>query len=146
MTQHGLSPHEPEAAHASTPHRRWEWRLLGVCALGTLVFGTLGSLELQQEEAGGGSSLSNALYQAFQLFTLHAPRFAYPVPFMLDAGRWLGAASTIIAVVEFGRHALREELGRFHLRRMRGHVIVCGFGRKGLAAVRGQIDQGRKGV
>jgi voltage-gated potassium channel Kch len=118
---------------------------LAACAAGTVVFGTIGSLELQRGESGV-ASFSNALYQAFQLFALHTPHFDRPVPWTLDVGRWLGAASTVLAVMEFAGHALREELTLLRLSRLQGHVIVCGLGRKGLATVRCLVNAGKRVV
>jgi len=145
MSNNDVPSHESGSHHRALLPRHWHWRLLATCAAGTVVFGTIGSLELQRGESGV-ASFSNALYQAFHLFALHTPHFDRPVPCALNLGRWLGAVSTLLAVLEFSRHALGADLTLLRLSRLQGHVIVCGLGRKGLATVRCLANAGRSVV
>jgi hypothetical protein len=122
---------ESELAHLPHLHRR----LLAGCAAATVVLGTIGFLQYQHEEHAG-TSFSNALYHAVQLFALHTPHFERPVPWALEFGHWLGAASTFLAVFGVARRMFHEEHTALRLRRTKGHVIVCGLGRKGIEVVR----------
>ena len=145
MTTNAPPNQEPGFSFSPLLARRWHWRLLAVCAAGTVVLGTIGFREFQNGESGV-ASLSNAIYHAVQLFALHSPHFDRPVPWTLELGRWLGAVSTLLTVLEFARLALREELTTMRLSRLHGHFIVCGLGRKGLATVRCLAKTGKKVV
>jgi hypothetical protein len=125
--------------------RYWHQRLLAGCAVATLILGTIGFLHYHPD-GQGDVSFTNALYHTFQLFALHTPHFEKRVPLTLEIGRWLGAVSTIMAVLGVARRMFREEQTAFQLRQLNGHTIVCGLGRRGLAVVRRLRNQKRKVV
>jgi hypothetical protein len=126
---HAAAPETGVAA--SRTHRHWQRRAMAVCLVSALVLGTAGYRAYQPE-----TSLPNALYHAVQLFALHAPHFERPVPWALECGRWLAAATTLFAACQVVRRIWREEWHAHRLGCLRGHVIVCGLGRKGMGLVR----------
>jgi len=115
-------------------HRGWR-RALAVAALAALVLGTMGNYQYRQGEPGG-ADLGNALYQTVQLFILHAPHFERPVPWTLEIARWLAPITILASLVGLARRMFHEEASQQRLRSLRGHVIVCGLGRKGMELVR----------
>lgn len=126
---HGHRPGGDEASLAPNP--AWSRALLLAAAL-TLVLGTLGEYEHQDE---GQKHVGHALYHTLQLFLLHAPHFQGHIPWTLEVARWLAPVTGVggvAAVVLF----LRAEVRRRRLRRLAGHVVVCGLGRKGIELVR----------
>ena len=46
----------------------------------------------------------------------------------LEIARWLAPGVTVLAVIEFIRSLLEDEIRMFRLKFVRGHVIVCGLG------------------
>jgi hypothetical protein len=121
--------------------RALERRLLAVFFAVALVCGTVGFLQYQEasHEFHAGSSVAaflNALYHTAQLFILHTPLFATPIPGTLEVARWLAALTTLMAAASVGRRVFREELTELKVRRAKHHVVVCGLGRKGMAQVR----------
>lgn len=79
------------------------------------------------------------------MFVLHTPHFARPVPWTLELGRWLATMTTLLAVFGMARRLLHQERTVLKLRRLRGHTVVCGLGRKGAAAVQ-RLRQGGQAV
>ncbi len=122
--------------------RRWRRRLLLGCFLGALVCGTFGFRQYQVI-LGEETNWPNAIYHALQLFALHAPHFEKPVPPLLEIGRWLAAVATVLTVYGAGRRLFREEIEEWKCERLKGHVVVCGLGRKGLEEVKRHRAQGR---
>src|ERR1039458_9504829 len=136
---------ESDLAHIPHSQRHLHRLLLVLCAAATVVLGTIGFLEYQREERGD-PSFRNALYHSVQLFALHTQHFERPVPWTLECGRWFGAAATFIAVFGVARRMFHEEHTALRVSRMRGHVVVCGLGRKGWEVVRGLRRRGQSVV
>lgn len=102
--------------------------VLAVVAFFVVVLGTIGFF-LYDPEPGW----LTAAYRALQLFLLESGDIEEPsTPILIEAARWLamgvllGAAFTgahrLIAFVRFSRR----------LARLRGHIVVCGLGRRGV--------------
>jgi hypothetical protein len=51
-------------------------------------------------------------------------------PWTLDVARWSAATVSFQAVLRAGSVLFAGELERLRLRRLSGHVMVCGLGRK----------------
>lgn len=133
-SNHSPEPTDPFAPGAtSCPSKRW----LVACFAGALVCGTLG-FHQYHGRPDEQPSWSNSLYHTVQLFALHAPHFEQPVPLLLEIGRWLAAATTLLTVYGVGRRLFREEIEEWRCGRLTDHVVVCGLGRKGLAEVHRQ--------
>jgi len=78
----------------------------------------------------------DALYHSAQHFIMHAPHLEGHVPLTLELGRWLAPVTLLIGFFRLVRLMLREETRQRSLSKLRGHVIVCGLGRKGMELVR----------
>jgi len=115
--------------------RQWRLRLLAASFLTAFILGVVGNEQYHHGPAGE-ASLANSVYHTVQLFLLHTPHFDAPVPWALELARWLAAVTTGMTLWQIGRRMLHEESGALKLRRLRGHTIVCGLGRKGLEVVR----------
>ena len=113
---------------------RWRYRILALTFPLAWALGTLGYLHYPHGPER--ASLSNALYHAAQLFLLHAPHFEGPLPWTLEAGRWLAALSTGWVLYAMATRVLRDARRDMRLWGMRGHTIVCGTGAAGLSVVR----------
>jgi hypothetical protein len=107
--------------------------LVVISFLGALILGTWGFIQYDQHE--GPVSFRNALYHTAQMFVMHSPHFTRPVPWTLELGRWLAATTILLTVIGVARRIFHEERTTLKLRRLRGHTLVCGLGRKGAAVV-----------
>lgn len=128
-------------SHLHSRHHHWRRRALVVSFLTALVFGTIGYKQYEPT-----TRIIDALYSAAQLFAFHAPHLEGAIPWPLEAGRWLGALTTVLILFQVIQHMLREELDAQRISRIKNHVIVCGLGRKGLAATRHLTEQGKQVV
>jgi len=90
--------------------------------------------------------LSDLLYQAVQLFVLQLQVIPDRTPWHLDVARWSAAAVSFYAVLRAGSVLFAGELDRLRLRRLSGHVVVCGLGRKGLQLAQDFLARGDKVV
>ena len=108
-----------------------KWRLILFFASVTICIGYIGFkeyFELNYEQL----SFFDLLYRTFQLFVLDSGAVEPPLNFKLELARWIAPIiSTIIAanalIVLFN-----EQLQLFKIRFLRGHIIICGLGNKGL--------------
>ena len=123
------APHPPDYDPEASPRpcAHWQRRLLAGCCAGAVVFGMVGFLQYDHV-----ASPTNALYHTAQLFLLHTAHFEKQPPPALEIGRWLAAATTGLAVLGVIRRMFHEERTALSLRRLSGHVIICGLGQKGL--------------
>jgi hypothetical protein len=110
-------------------------RAFFLSAVTSFVLGAVGNYQYLASEAEG-PSWGNALYHTAQLFILHSPHFEKHVPWSLEVARWLAPFTTIVGLCSAGVRMFREETARFVVRHSKGHVVVCGVGRRGLALVR----------
>lgn len=145
MHSHSSSEQAPRwpLAWLSSKNRQ---RLFIIMSGSALVLGVLGFLQLHAapEHHSSWRDVLNALYHTMQLFLLHTPLFASPVPPVLEVARWLAAATTLLAGATVVGQLFRGEMAEWRLSRMNDHVIVCGLGRKGMAHVRDLEAQKRK--
>ena len=107
-------------------HKGWDWGLgrwylLGTLVVVVLVFGTLGWLEADPTLQG-----LDALYRAFQLFTLDMPE-QNPPP-ALNVARWLALIVAFYAVAEVLRTVFTQQKQLLHARLRTNHIVVIGNG------------------
>jgi hypothetical protein len=117
---------------------RWPRWLRSVVALwfgATVALGTLGYLRYESQ-GPDHVSMFTALYHTSQLFALHAPHFDKPVNWMLEMARWSAALFFAGAVYQLGLLLSRGRIASWWVRRLSGHLIVCGLGRRGLQCAR----------
>lgn len=118
--------------------RDHEPRLVLAWVLVTLGLGVAGL----RDYLGPGFSTSDLLYQAVQLFVLQLAVVPGKTGLVLDVARWSAAAVSFYAVLRTLSVLFADELAGLRLRRLRGHAVVCGLGRKGLRLV---LDLRRRG-
>ena len=107
-------------------HKGWDWGSGRWCLLGTLVvavllFGTWGWLE-----ADPTLHWCDALYRAFQLFTLDMPE--QNPPLTLEVARWLALIVAFYTVAKVLRTVFTRQKQLLHARLRRNHVVVVGNG------------------
>lgn len=109
---------------AMESHKDWSsgrWYLLGTLVVAVLVLGTWGWLEADPTLQG-----LDALYRAFQLFTLDMPE--QNPPLTLEVARWLALIVAFYAVAEVLRTVFTQQKQLFDAKRRRNHVVVVGNG------------------
>ena len=110
---------------AMESHKDWSsgrWYLLGIVVVAVvLVLGTWGWLEADPTLQG-----LDALYRAFQLFTLDMPE--QNPPLTLEVARWLALIVAFYAVAEVLRTVFTQQKQLFDAKRRRNHVVVVGNG------------------
>jgi len=116
-----MSWNESESVNA--PGHRWQMRVLVICAAAALVTGIAGFLQQKVSPFA-------AVYQTLQMFFLESLELPTPVPPLIEAARWLAAASTLLAVLKLGGSLFQEERTGLRLHHMNGHTILCGLGQK----------------
>jgi TrkA family protein/RyR domain-containing protein len=111
--------------------------------LSTLGLGVVGLRDYLGEPRFGASDL---LYQSVQLFVLQLQVLPGRTPWTLDVARWSSAAVSFYAVLRAGSVLFAGELERLRLRRLSGHVVVCGLGRKGHQLAQDFLSRGERVV
>jgi TrkA-N domain/RyR domain len=113
----------------------------------TLGLGTYGYYQYEQGSTGGNSpSVVNALYYTVQLFFLQTQSFDRPLNVALELARWFAPLLTGLAFYTFAERVIKLEWGARKLGRMKNHVIVAGFGRKGVEFASHEREQNRQVV
>jgi voltage-gated potassium channel Kch len=91
--------------------------------------------------------IADLLFRTVQLFVIQLnPRSMARVPVTLEIARWLGAIVAGVALVRAGAEIFKNQIEERRLRLVRGHVIVCGLGRKGFHLVRQLCQRGDRVV
>lgn len=111
--------------------------------LSTLGLGVVGLRAYLEDPRFGPSDL---LYQSVQLFVLQLQVLPDKTPWTLDVARWSAAAVSFYAVLRAGSVLFAGELERLRLRRLSGHVVVCGLGRKGHQLAQDFLSRGERVV
>lgn len=119
-------------------------RFMGSSFLLAWIFGTYGYFHYPFGDET--VSLSNALYHSAQLFILHAPHFEKPVPWALEIARWLAPISTGVVLFDASMRLFYHEQIAYKMKKINGHSIVCGLGRKGMAVVENLHQSGKQVV
>ncbi|KAB7743602.1 hypothetical protein GA707_13425 [Nostocoides sp. F2B08] len=106
--------------------RRSPYSLLVPAA--TIVVFTLGAWGFALVDSG--SWLDHG-YRSLQLFVIEAgDGFPDPIPWQLEVTRWVAPAITLLSTALAVAVLSRGRLDAWRARRMRGHVIVAGLGRR----------------
>jgi voltage-gated potassium channel Kch len=121
--------------NAFSAWRRFQLPALAALALIATVMGMAGFAQYEHS-IGKAVHLTDSLYLSLQLFTLNSGAVEGPVPWLLQISRFLAPFITFIAVAEALIGIFRGELRALRLSRNKGHVVICGVGRKAAALVR----------
>jgi hypothetical protein len=106
-----------------------EYRVPILLFFGLIAFilGCIGLIK-QARYLGFDRSLLDAVYMAFSLFKFSGGNDIAPGNWELEIARWLAPGVALLAIIEFIRSLLEEEIRMFRLKFARWHVIVCGLG------------------
>jgi len=118
----------------SERHSGWEWWATGLLALLAFASGFVGMREYEQASHPNGDVDSwSVLYHTLQLFVLHSPHLEGHIPWLLHAGRLLGALPLCVAALIAFFKVFPDEWNSMRLRLpwTRGHVVICGLGEVG---------------
>lgn len=111
------------------PISRWVWAMFAA-ALCTLALGTYG-FWVAEGLPLTCSALSEALYQALQLFLLRMPSLSGGSNGYLETARWMAVILSDFVVLTTLYQILVGDWHRLSLKWARGHVVVCGLGEVG---------------
>lgn len=117
--------------------------VLGTLFLIALVLGVFGFAR-QGLLTGEPFRFLDCLYKALQLFVLESNPDSRPIPLSLQVARFLAPFLTLSTLLAALMQLFRRQFREFRLRRLRGHAVVCGLGRKGLEFAGGLRKRGRK--
>ncbi|NOZ19998.1 MAG: hypothetical protein GXP25_02805 [Planctomycetes bacterium] len=95
---------------------------------------------------GQARSPLDIFYLAVQLFVLESGSIPGPMPWELEVARLLAPAVAAYAAARALAVIFHDQIQAVRLRFIRGHVVVCGLGRKGFQLVRDFREQGERVV
>lgn len=123
--------------------RRHEWALVAALALVAVALGIAG---FRAHPDYRGHNTIGLLYLALQLFPLQSGAVAPPLPWALEAARFLAPAVTTYAAARALLELLREQVASVRLRRWSRHVVIAGAGRRGTQLAQAFLAQGDRVV
>jgi hypothetical protein len=113
-----------------------QWLLITSLALASTALGFIG-FQKYSAATNQPRSLGDIFYLALQLFTLESGSvFGPAVGWELEVARLLAPGIAAIAAVKALALVFREQIQLFRMRFVRGHVVICGLGRKGMRLAR----------
>ncbi len=127
-------------SEASGTWQRFELPVLAGLALLSTVLGVTGFAQYYQA-AGQPAPFPDLVYQSIQLFGLDAGLVEGAVPWPLQVSRFLSPFLTFVALAKALIGIFHVELRALRLSRSKGHVVICGVGRKAAALVRDYRDE-----
>jgi hypothetical protein len=118
-----------------------EWPLL--LAL-TVLAVTLGFWGFRQHSASIGETRSaiDCFYLTLQLFVLESGAVSGAVPWALQIARFLAPLVAVYAAGKALAVVFREQLQQLRYRFRKGHVVICGAGRKGVLLTKAFVQRG----
>jgi voltage-gated potassium channel Kch len=109
----------------------WHWWVILVITAATIPLGILGFSKYYATR-GMSASWWHFVYVTFQLFTLESGSVPGPVPWELNAARFLAPLMSAWAIVRTLILIFGARLQLLRVRRFNDHIVICGLGRKGL--------------
>jgi hypothetical protein len=122
-----------------------EWPLVGAVWVFGLILGFVGFNKYGQA-AGMSATFWDALYRALQLIVLQSGDMPGPLPWQLEAARFVMPAVAGYAAIQALLAIFREQWHLFGLRFVRGHAVVCGLGERGFRLTQDLLDHGYRVV
>ncbi len=121
----------------------YHWLILAGLAAVTVVLAYLG-FRRQALALGATRSPLDLLYTSLQLFVLESNTTAGPMNWHLQAARFLAPGLAAYAAIRALGAVFREQHQMLRLCFLRGHVIICGLGKRGLYLARAFREAGHK--
>lgn len=109
---------------------RWEWIILVSFAIIAFVMGFIGYWHVLQAQSLP-FSLSLIIYWTFQLFVLNVTFTPDQTNVLVEIARFLAPGLFFFAAFKAGWQILRSQIEGARIKRLKGHVIICGAGEKG---------------
>jgi hypothetical protein len=105
--------------------KRYEWYLLGACAVLLTVAGTIGFYET---DTGAGNILKS-LYLSIQLFILESGAVEDNIAFfsLLNVARWLSPLLLATTAIKTALSFVADDLYRIRMTRLRDHTVILGY-------------------
>ena len=125
--------------------RDHKWLLIGLMWIAAFCLGYIG-FSNYYASIGDTRSPSHICYVTMQLFVLESGPVPGPVGWELQVARFLAPLVAVYTAIQAVAIILREQLLLFRLRFLRGHIVICGLGRKGLLLCRAFRQSGERVV
>lgn len=110
--------------------RRYKWPFIGLMWVIAIVLGYIGFTRYFSD-TGQTRTVWDTLYVTLQLFTLESGPVPGPVGWALNIARFLAPLMAIFTAIQVVASIFREQVQMFRMRFLKGHVVICGLGRKG---------------
>jgi hypothetical protein len=121
------------------------WTTIGLLCILTIFLGVLGFRQYYLYN-NSPQPVLNYWYKTLQLFTIESGSVEGFVPWPLEIARWLAPAIAAYTALVALAILFNEQFQLLRLRRYRGHVIICGLGRKGYLLAQGFLRRGDRVV
>lgn len=135
-------PGNPTAKRVRSQPRRtlsrladYEWGFVGLAALVALGLGGVGFFSYFKV-IGEPRSVLDVFYLSLQLFTLESGSLVGSLPIELEVARLLAPTVLGYTAVKALLLIFRDQIQAHRIRFLKGHVVICGLGRKGTALAR----------
>jgi voltage-gated potassium channel Kch len=125
--------------------RAGRWLIIGGLWLITLALGYVGFAKLSAA-TGQARSPWDLFYLALQLFILESGSAVGPKTWELELARLLAPTVAAYTAVQALADLFVEQFQGWRLRRIRGHVVICGLGRKGFLLAKAFHERGEQVV
>lgn len=130
------------------PKTKWQdlhWYVIGLSAVVALALGYWGFSSYFASTGNPGSRLS-IVYLTLQLFALESGALPGRIPLALEVARFLAPLVAATAALKALLLVFREQAQLLRVKFYRGHVVICGLGRKGHLLARTLRGRGDKVV
>jgi hypothetical protein len=121
------------------------WPMLLGAGFGSLWLGMVGYMKYHL-----GDSLpynwADAFYESIQLYSMNSSPLGADLPWELQVSRFLSPALAAFAVLQALAIIFRDQMQRISIGFLRGHIIICGLGRRGLLLAKEFRQQGQNVV
>ncbi len=125
--------------------RTAQWPIIWILAAAAVALGYVGFARYYRA-TGEARSPVDLLYYALQLFPLQSGAVAGPVPWQLQVARFLAPLVGIYTAAQALAHIFGKQLQVLKVRLYKGHIVICGLGRKGELLARRFRERGEKVV
>ena len=127
---------ETKAGHSHDGGALTEWLVVAGLAVLSLVLGTYGFMDGLPGDGTKPQGMVEAFYNSMRLFHMHFEHAPEPLPWELQAARFLAPLVLLATLIKgFVFAARRQHHSLLHLFQKQ-HVVICGLGQKGLALAR----------
>lgn len=124
------APNLPGSEHIKTSRSDSLWAVIGLAGVLAFYLGFTGFRRFY-EETHETRSLLDLVYLTLQLFSMNSGALAGAKHWELETARFLAPTVAAFAAVKALLAVFRDRFQMSRLRKMEGHVVICGLGKKG---------------